>query len=137
MGPVWDRIADLAKARSQGIGKLTALAASKITKLGLTPDDDGLYLSVKPSKKGGLSKSWLVRFKGAGGRWREAGLGKFPDVSLAAARERTAALRAAAAVGQDPLVEREVSRAQLETDEKAARTAPEKHVSYPRKLVTA
>lgn len=83
-----------------------------------------------PDKKGALSKSWLVRFKGAGGRWREAGLGKFPEVSLAPARERAAAMRETASSGHDPLEERDATRAEIVVAQEAAKVAIEKPVTY-------
>jgi integrase len=93
------------------MGKLTSIVAGKVTKAGLTPDGGGLYLSVRPSTDGGYNRSWVVRYAGADGKRREAGLGRFPDVSLATARERAAEIRSLAASGKDPLVEREIARA--------------------------
>jgi len=127
---MWEGNADLALARSQDVGKLTALTVAKIAKSGRIADGEGLYLSVTPTKKGALSKSWLVRFKGAGGRWREAGLGKFPEVSLAQARERAAAMRETASSGHDPLVERDATRAEIFATQEAAKVAIEKPVTF-------
>ena len=49
---------------------------------------DGLALQVTPSG----AQSWVLRFR-SGGRQREAGLGSFPTVTLAAAREKARQLR--------------------------------------------
>ncbi|MCB4820756.1 tyrosine-type recombinase/integrase [Roseicella aerolata] len=66
------------------------------------PDGDGLFLQITP----GGSKSWLLRYTLAG-RTREAGLGSYGDppegVTLAAAREKAAELRALARTGADPV----------------------------------
>ena len=43
----------------------------------------GLYLNIK-----GASRSWLLRIK-VGQRRREFGLGGYPEITLAAARDRT------------------------------------------------
>jgi Arm DNA-binding domain len=61
----------------------------------------GLHLSALQVAKGG-SKSWLFRFM-AEGREREMGLGPYPAVTLAQAREKAAACRAQRADGVDPL----------------------------------
>ena len=50
----------------------------------------GLYLQVTP----GGAKSWVMRVK-VGAKRREIGLGSFPEVTLADARERAKADRAA------------------------------------------
>ena len=62
---------------------------------GLVP---GLTLLVKTSGR----KSWVQRLMVVGKR-RDLGLGSFPDVSLAAARERATENRSRVAEGQDPI----------------------------------
>ena len=62
---------------------------------GLVP---GLTLLVKASGR----KSWVQRLMVVGKR-RDLGLGSFPDVSLAAARERATENRSRVAEGQDPI----------------------------------
>lgn len=49
-------------------------------------DSRGLYLQVAPAKNGGVTRSWIFRFA-VGGKARHAGLGPYPEISLAAARE--------------------------------------------------
>lgn len=64
----------------------------------LHPDGGGLYLQVqKPGQA-----SWLHRYE-RGGKERQMGLGRYPDVSLAEARQRRDTNRAALARGVDPL----------------------------------
>ena len=60
-------------------------------------DGGGLYLYVRPTR----SRSWIVRLTLIGGR-RDFGLGSFPDVSLAEAREVAAEYRRRARKGEDP-----------------------------------
>ena len=81
--------------------RLTAIGASKATKVGRHADGGGLYLNVSVSG----SKSWVfiwARDK----RKREMGLGAFPTVSLAMARDRAARCRKQVADGLDPIAER-------------------------------
>jgi integrase len=65
-------------------------------------DGDGLELHVKAAG----SRSWVLRYQIAGRR-REAGLGRWPDVSLQRAREKAAQLRTQLGDGLDPLDARE------------------------------
>ena len=62
-------------------------------------DGDGLYFVVRPTG----SRAWVLRVQQDGKR-RDKGLGKFPTVSLAEAREKAATIRAAVKdqVGQRP-----------------------------------
>ena len=64
--------------------KLTAAKVRAITRTGLHGDGGTLYLNVAP----GGSKSWVQRLT-VNGRHRDIGLGGFPLVSLAEAREKT------------------------------------------------
>ncbi len=83
------------------MGKLTALKVKGLQKPGRYGDGSGLYLVVRPSG----SKSWVQRAV-VDGRRRDIGLGGYPVVSLAVARERAAANLTAVAVGHDPQAER-------------------------------
>lgn len=69
----------------------------------------GLQLQVAPS--GG--KSWLLRTM-IGGKRRSIGLGPYPEVSLAAAREAAREAKARIALGNDPIEDRRAARAALE-----------------------
>ena len=89
------------------MGKLTALSAKALNTSGRHGDGDGLYLNIAP----GGSKSWVQRIV-VHGRRRDIGLGSYPTVSLARAREIVHSNRIAVAEGQDPVKEkREVRRA--------------------------
>ena len=61
----------------------------------------GLSLLVKPTANGRWSKTWAQRLR-VGGRAVSLGLGSYPAVSLALARERALANRQAVEEGRDP-----------------------------------
>ena len=79
-------------------GRLT-VATVKAAGPGKYADGAGLYLQVGP--KGG--KSWYLRYTLAG-KTHDFGLGPFPLISLAEARERGAAARRQLLDGIDPLM---------------------------------
>ena len=85
--------------------QLTVKKIKALAKPGRFDDGNGLYLEIS---KGG-SKSWIQRIT-IDGRRRDIGLGGFPAVSLAKARERAAGNRTAVADGRDPLAERRKTR---------------------------
>lgn len=72
---------------------------------GKHPDGQGLWL-VKRSKEAG---KWILRLSISGKR-REMGLGRWPDVSIAEARERAAEARRTLRDGLDPIAEREKAK---------------------------
>ena len=78
---------------------LTAAKAKTLREPGKYRAGRGLYLDVRSA----TSKSWVQRITILGKR-RDIGLGSFPAVSLAQARERAAENRAAVAEGRDPTV---------------------------------
>ena len=80
---------------------LSATRARALREPGRYSDGGGLHLFI--SRGGG--KSWVQRIT-IDGRRRDLGLGAFPAVSLAQARERAARNRAAVADGVDPLAQR-------------------------------
>src|SRR5215210_4697153 len=61
----------------------------------------GLMLVVQP----GGSRSWVLRYQMAGRR-RDMGLGPYPEIGLARARERAMDARRLVKEGRDPLAER-------------------------------
>lgn len=73
-------------------------------------DGNGLRFRVSTTRGGGLSKKWLLRYTLPDGRQREAGLGAYPQVSLAEARAKAAELRQKTRQGVDPLAEREAAK---------------------------
>ena len=80
---------------------LSATRAKALKDPGRYSDGGGLHLYI--SKAG--RKSWVQRIT-IDGRRRDIGLGGFPSVSLAHAREKAADNRAAIAEGRDPLSEK-------------------------------
>ncbi len=64
-------------------------------------DGRGLFLYVKPSG----SRSWVLRYQ-VKGRRRDLGLGSYPDVSLAMARDRASEARRLIAEGEDPIAKK-------------------------------
>ena len=81
-----------------------ALSATQVKALeepGRYSDGGGLHLYISKAR----SKSWVQRIT-VDGRRRDIGLGGFPSVSLARAREKAAANRAAIADGRDPVAEK-------------------------------
>jgi integrase len=71
----------------------------------LVRDGRGLYLKVQP----GGARSWLLRYQLAG-KVHDLGLGPYPEVSLARAREKALAARRQKADGLDPLAARRAER---------------------------
>ena len=68
----------------------------------------GLLLQITPN--GG--RTWILRTS-IGNRRREVGLGGFPDVTLAQARDRAREVKDKIRLGIDPVEERKAARAQL------------------------
>ena len=98
-----------------------ALSATRVRALkdpGRYSDGGGLHLYI--SRAG--SKSWVLRTT-IDGRRRDIGLGGFPAVSLALAREKASEFRAAVSAGRDPLADR--SRPPVPTFREAARAVHE------------
>lgn len=60
-------------------------------------DSEGLYLRVKPNG----SKSWNLRYKRPTGKWAWKGIGRFPQVSGKAAREKAGELLKKLSDGED------------------------------------
>nr|WP_183858165.1 site-specific integrase [Prosthecomicrobium pneumaticum] len=82
--------------------KLTDARVRAARKPGRLSDGGNLYLSVSPSG----SKSWVFMGTVAGKR-REMGLGAYPAVGLARARELALDCRRLVAAGRDPIAERD------------------------------
>ncbi len=97
---------------------LSATRAKAIKDPGRYSDGGGLHLYI--SKAG--RKSWVQRIT-IDGRRRDIGLGAFPTVSLAQAREKAADNRAAVAAGRNPLAEKRSPA--MPTFREAARTVHE------------
>src|SRR6476659_5097341 len=81
-------------------GNRMALSARKVEKAGPGKHNDGrgLMLVVKASG----SRSWVLRCQ-VNGRRRDIGLGSWPDVTLATAREKASETRRLMRDGGDPV----------------------------------
>ena len=77
----------------------------------------GLCVQVAP----GRARTWILRIK-IGARRRDMGLGGFPDVTLASAREKARTARGLVEQGIDPIVQRQQARSLLRAQQAAAKT---------------
>ena len=84
-----------------------ALSQLKAKSLGPGKHFDGQGLMLVKSKK--EAGKWMLRLT-IGGKRREMGLGRWPDVSILEARQRAAEARKAVRDGIDPIAERQVQR---------------------------
>ena len=87
------------------MGTLSALAAKSLSKPGRHAAGNGLYLNIAPAG----SKSWVQRIV-IDGRRRDIGLGSYPTISLARARDMAHENRIAVAEGRDPVQEKREAR---------------------------
>lgn len=90
---------------------LTQIGAQRLKEPGLHSDGLGLNLFVKPTG----AKSWVLRYM-LNGRARSMGLGGYPEITLAAAREKAAAYRTIIKSGTDPLDGKHESKAKARAD---------------------
>lgn len=88
------------------INRLTARGVASITEAGRHADGGNLYLNV--TKTG--AKSWVFFYR-FNKKQREMGLGPYPAISLADAREAAIETRRLLAAGEDPLEARKAARA--------------------------
>lgn len=102
--------------------ELSALAVSRLNQPGLhfVGGIPGLALQVLP--KGG--RTWILRMT-VGGRRRDMGLGGYPGVTLAQAREAARVAREKVRAGVDPIEEGRAARSQLLAQRAAALTFTE------------
>lgn len=85
---------------TRNLNKLSDRKVKTERKPGRHSDGGGLYLEIKTSG----SRAWLFMWK-AGGKRTAMGLGAYPAVSLAAARDKATDYRRIVAAGGNPLVE--------------------------------
>jgi integrase len=95
-----------------GANKLTQLQITRLKAPGLYGDGAGLWLNVTE----GGSKSWVLRYT-QGGKERRAGLGPFPEVTLAEARESAVNFRRQLRNGQDPVQEKRQAKAAAQAEQ--------------------
>jgi integrase len=101
--------AEMADLTTTGLkAKLSALAKSPATSPVRIGDGGGLHLLVKPGSTSG--GAWVMRYA-FGGKRRDMGLGTFPVVGLAEAREAAEEARKLLRRGVDPLAARNATRA--------------------------
>lgn len=98
---------------------LGALEVSRLNKPGLhfVGGVAGLALQVLPSG----ARSWILRIQIAGRR-RDMGLGGYPDVTLAGARDAAREARAKAKTGVDPIEDAKAARSALAASRLTAKT---------------
>lgn len=100
------------------MGNLTAKTVEKLIKEGsskMHSDGDGLYLRVRSSG----SASWLFRYR-TGGKLRDMGLGAYPEVTLAEARDLATDARKLSKTGTDPIADRQRVRDAAEAAQRQA-----------------
>ena len=95
--------------------RLNATRLANLKEPGRYADGNGLWLQVKARVKNGkrtkeISRSWLYRYM-VGGRAKHMGLGPYPAVSLAEARDKAQAALKARIAGADPLDQRRAEKA--------------------------
>lgn len=69
-------------------------------------DGAGLYFRVKPDGQ----KSWQFRYKKPDGKWSWLGLGGYPEVGGALARQKASELRSDAAEGKNPIISKQARK---------------------------
>ncbi|RAU22679.1 integrase [Paramagnetospirillum kuznetsovii] len=102
---------------SRALNKLTDKMVKSLLDVGSYSDGGGLEIQVAA----GGSRNWVFRFM-LRGRRRQMGLGGYPTVSLATARQKVATARALVAAGIDPLDHREEAAKVLKVAEAKKRT---------------
>jgi len=96
--------------------KLTAVGIASLRGRSRHGDGGGLWLNISHSG----SKAWVFRWSPKGGKPREMGLGSYPAVSLANARQLAVGYREHVAAGRDPKAERDKGTGKLFGDVVAA-----------------
>ena len=107
--------------------ELSPLEVRRLTRAGRwsVGGTDGLALQVTPSG----ARSWVLRVA-AGGRQREMGLGSFPTVPLAEAREKARQHRALVKQGVDPIASRRAASSAASAERQAQKTFSEVAAQY-------
>lgn len=98
--------------------ELSALEVGRLKDQGLhaVGGISGLYLQVR-----GANRSWILRSM-VGSKRRDMGLGPFPEVPLAGAREKARQAKALTEAGADPILERQRAQSALKASQASALT---------------
>lgn len=115
------------KSMPEKAKELGPLAVSRLTTKGLHAVGGVAGLALQVTQTG--SRSWLLRTT-IGGKRRGMGLGGFPDVTLAGAREAARAARAKIKLGIDPIEEAKAARSTLAASRAKAITFEECAIAY-------
>jgi integrase len=107
------------------LGRLSAVRVQSARKRGYYGDGGGLYLRVAP----GGAKGWIFRYGGRGRR-RDMGLGGYPAIDLAKARELAGDCRSVLAAGLDPIAARNEKRAAAAVEAAKAMTFADCATAY-------
>lgn len=100
-------------------GRLNALKVQRTKAKGLLSDGGGLYLQISAAG----TKSWVFRYRFQGRTTpRDMGLGAYPDIDLASARQKAQDARKLLADGIDPLDNRRAVEAQERAERAKAMT---------------
>lgn len=101
-------------ARELSALEVSRLKAPGLVSVGVVP---GLSLQISPT----CSRSWILRMK-VGSKRRDMGLGQYPGVTLAQAREKARQAREVIDHGQDPILNRQRAQSRLRADQASAVT---------------
>jgi integrase len=96
-------------ARELSALEVARLKAPGLVSVGVVP---GLHLQVSATG----ARSWILRVK-VGSKRRDMGLGQFPAVTLAQAREKARQARELIEQGHDPILERERAQSRLKAEQ--------------------
>jgi integrase len=101
-------------ARELSAIEVSRLKAPGLVSVGVVP---GLHLQVSATG----TRSWILRVK-VGIKRRDMGLGQFPGVTLAQARDKARQARELIEQGHDPILERERAQSRLKAEQASAIT---------------